>query len=221
MSPKDGEAFLPGRTEERLRAEIRIRFGFREATVADADMLSVWLRDHVAGEVGGEIEPMIERMEARCRELAIEPPTADRVERIVRTAMRAHEDRFHANVYERLSTTTRERLDALLLPEKINGPDDTIQDGTPDSAPATLLKLHGSPGRPSLASMQEQLDKLELIRQINLPSNLFDRASQRDLERFRRRVSVEAPHELRRHPDASRITWLAAFIYLRARSLDR
>jgi len=31
--------------------------------------------------------------------------------------------------------------------------------------------------------------------------------------------TVEAPHELRRHPDAARISWLAAFVYLRARNL--
>ena len=41
----------------------------------------------------------------------------------------------------------------------------------------------------------------------------------RPTERCRRRAVVEAPHELRRHPDAARITWLAAFVYLRARSL--
>jgi hypothetical protein len=52
-----------------------------------------------------------------------------------------------------------------------------------------------------------------------LPADLFNHASPRDLERCRRRVAVEAPHELRRHPDAARITWLAAFVYLRARSL--
>jgi TnpA family transposase len=216
--PVDGEAFLTGRTAERLRAEIRVRFGFREATVADADTLTVWLRDHVAGEVGGEIEPMIERLEARCRELAIEPPTADRMDRIARTALRAHEDRFHASVCERLSPATRERLDALLHPEK-SGSDDVAPNDTIGSAPAVLLKLRGSPGRPSLASMQDELAKLELIRQIDLPVDLFDRAAPRDLERCRQRVSVEVPRDLRRHPDATRIAWLAAFVYLRARSL--
>ena len=75
--PVDGEAFLTGRTAERLRAEIRTRFGFREATISDAEMLTEWLRDHVAGEVDGEIESMIERLETRCRELAIEPSTTD------------------------------------------------------------------------------------------------------------------------------------------------
>jgi hypothetical protein len=117
-APIDGEAFLTGRTAERLRAEIRERFGFREASVADADMLTDWLRDHVAGEVGGDIEPMIERLEARCRELAIEPPTSERMERIARSALRAHEDRFHNSVFERLPPITRERLDSLLRPEK-------------------------------------------------------------------------------------------------------
>lgn len=88
-APIDGEAFLTGRTAERLRGEIRVRFGFREATVADAEMLTEWLRDHVAGEVGGDIEPMIERLEGRCRELAIEPPKPDRMERIARSALRS------------------------------------------------------------------------------------------------------------------------------------
>ena len=86
QAPVDGEAFLVGRTAERMRSEIRVRFGFREATVADADALNEWLRDHAAAEAGGEIEAMVERLEARCRELAIEPPTVDveRVERIAR-----------------------------------------------------------------------------------------------------------------------------------------
>jgi hypothetical protein len=203
--PIDGQAFLTERTAERLRAEIRVRFGFREATVADGNMLTVWLRDHAAGEAGGHIEPMIERLEARCRELAIEPPTADRVERIARSALHAHEYRFHNDVYERLSPTMRERLDSMLRPEKA-GSEDVTQDEATGSAPAGLLKLRGSPGRPSLASMQNELAKLELIRGINLPNDLFDLAAPRDLERCRQRVLVEALHELQRHPDEARLT---------------
>jgi len=209
--PADGGWLLAERTAKRLRTEIRARFGFREATVADAETLTAWLRDHVAAEAGGQIEPLIERLEARCRELAIEPPSAERVERIARTALRAHEERFHADIYARLSPAIRGRLDELL------GSADG--EGVTGSAPAALLTLRGNPGRPSLSSMQEELAKLDLIRRMALPADLFDHASARDLERCRRRVAVEAPYELRRHPDAARITWLAAFVYLRARSL--
>lgn len=221
-APIDGEAFLTGRTAERLRGEIRVRFGFREATVADAEMLTEWLRDHVAGEVGGDIEPMIERLEGRCRELAIEPPKPDRMERIARSALRSHEDRFHSCVYGRLPPATRERLDALLRPEESGHGESAVEDAQGEAAgnaPAVLLKLRGSPGRPSLASMQDELAKLELIRGIELSADLFDRTSPRDLERCRQRVSVEVPRDLRRHPDAARLTWLAAFVHLRARSL--
>lgn len=219
--PAEGEALLSGRTAERLRAEIRARFGCREATVTDAKMLTQWLRDHVAGEVGGEIEPMTERLQARCRELGIEPPTPDRMDRIARSALRAHEERFHRSIHERLPPLTRQRLDALLRPETADQEDrvaDTQEDGT-GRAPAVLLKLRGSPGRPSLAGMQDELEKLELIRGIGLPTDLFECAVPRDLEHCYLRVSVEAVHELRRHPDEARLTWLAAFVHLRARSL--
>jgi len=41
------------------------------------------------------------------------------------------------------------------------------------AAPALLLKLRGDPGRPSLAGVQDELAKLELIRGLELPIDLF------------------------------------------------
>jgi len=57
--PADGGLLLAERTAKRLRTEIRVRYGFREATVADADSLTEWLRDHAAAEAGGEIAAMV------------------------------------------------------------------------------------------------------------------------------------------------------------------
>lgn len=82
--PDNDEVVLSDRTAERLRSEIRSRFGFREATVADADNLTDWLRDQVIGALGSDIAPLIERLEGRCRELALEPPTVDRMKHIAR-----------------------------------------------------------------------------------------------------------------------------------------
>jgi hypothetical protein len=92
-------------------------------------------------------------------------------------------------------------------------------DGKPGAAPALLLKLRGDPGRPSLAGVQAELARLELVRRIGLPADLLDQVLPQELERYRRRVAVEAPHELRRHPEAARLTWLAAFVHLRGRQL--
>src|SRR5512135_2913363 len=89
------------RTWKRHRAEIRARFGFREATVADAEALEAWLRDQVAA-AGTDPALLVDRIEARCRDLLIEPPSGDRIHRIVRAAIRAHDDRFCAGIRDRL-----------------------------------------------------------------------------------------------------------------------
>src|SRR5262249_39047155 len=156
--------------------------------------------------------------EARCRERAIEPPAAERVERIVRAAIRAYEEGLFARIRARLTREPRARLEALLQPGS-DAEGDSDGNGQQGVAPAPLRQLRSDPGGPSLAGVQPELARLELVRRIGLPADLFDQVLPQELERYRRRVAVEAPHELRRHPEAARLTWLAAFVYLRGRQL--
>jgi Domain of unknown function (DUF4158)/Tn3 transposase DDE domain len=215
--PGDFSPSLAGRTAERHRAEIRAWLGFREATVSDAELLEAWLRDQMPA-VGAIPDKLVELLETRCRELSIESPAPDRIDRIVRAAIHAHDGRFCADVLGRLSPGTRERLDALLRPAG-NESDGPVPDPSAQPAPASLVRLRSDPGKPGLAGVHEELAKLELIRQIELPPGLFDSVLPHELERYRQRVSAEAPYELRRHPEAARLTWLAAFVHLRSRTL--
>ena len=57
------------------------------------------------------------------------------------------------------------------------------------------------------------------IRAIGLPADLFAGALPHEVELYRQRVAVQPPSDLRRLPDAVRITWLAAFVHLRGRAL--
>ena len=215
--PVDNWYGTDGRTWKRHRAEIRSLLGFREPTVADADALETWLRDQVV-TAGSDPAPLVALLEARCRDLLIEPPLADRIDRIVRAAINAHDERFYTGIRARLVPETRNRLNALLHPADAEE-SATADQSPPATAPAVLLRLRESPGRPSLAGIQDELAKLEVIRAIALPHDLFDRVRPHDLERYRRRVAVEAPYELRRHPEPARLTWLAAFVHLRGRTL--
>ena len=61
--------------------------------------------------------------------------------------------------------------------------------------------------------------KLDLIRRLELPPDLFDHTPIQELERYRQRVAVEASFELRRHPEPQRLTWLAAFAYVQGRAI--
>ena len=67
--------------------------GFRETTVAAAELLEGCLRDQVAA-IGAAPDQLAALLETRCRELSIEPPSADRVDRIIRAAIHAHDERF-------------------------------------------------------------------------------------------------------------------------------
>jgi len=207
------------RTLKRQRAEIRALLGFREATVADAEDLGAWLRDHVAARTR-DLGELAAEAEARCRALRIEPPSPDRVARVVRAAVRAHDERRHAAVRARLPPEARARLEALLQiagPETAGGAD---SEANPDEqATAPLIHLRSGPGRASVAGLREELARLDTVRRLGLPDGLFADWSPAELEACRQRVAVEAPFELRRHPEATRLAWLAAYAHLRGRAV--
>ena len=74
VKPSDDDAYdATSRTWKRHRAEIRLLLGFRETTVADAELLEGWLRDQVAA-VGAAPDQLVALLGTRCRELSIEPP---------------------------------------------------------------------------------------------------------------------------------------------------
>jgi len=156
--PPEPVAFDVGdRTLERQRSEIRALFDFREATVADAAALGTWLCDHAVAQ-SRDHDRLAAELEARCRTLRIEPPAPDRVERIVRGAVRAYEDRFTAEIHGRLAPEVRDRLDALLRPvtTAATSNDDVIGSPTP-GARALLNFVRGDPGRASLDSVMCEL----------------------------------------------------------------
>src|ERR1017187_10120443 len=60
---------------------------------------------------GGMPDHLTAVLAARCRELSIEPPSIDRVDRIVRDSINDNDERFYADVLSRLPSVTRARLE--------------------------------------------------------------------------------------------------------------
>jgi TnpA family transposase len=220
-APDGAAALLPDsddRTLKRQRAEIRTLLGFREATVADAEALGTWLGDHAVARTR-DLGELTAEAEARCRARRIEPPTPDRIDRVVRAAVRAYDERRHAAVHARLSPETRAGLDALLRPLGPEGAAEAIEERDEQTTAAPLIHLRGGPGRVSVASLRDELARLDAARRLGLPDGLFADWSPAELEACRQRVAVEAPYELRRHPEATRLAWLAAYAHLRGRAV--
>jgi len=68
--------------------------------------------------------------------------------------------------------------------------------------------------------MFDEISKLEQLRALNLPADLFAQVPRKVIQGYKQRASVEEPYELRRHPIALRYTLLSAFCYLRMQEIS-
>jgi hypothetical protein len=81
--------------------------------------------------------------------------------------------------------------------------------------PALLQQLRADAGPASLETVEQELDKLDCVRGLQLPIDLFAAVPPRVLQDLRQRAAVEALYELRRHPEPLLITLLTGYCYVR------
>jgi hypothetical protein len=95
------------------RSEIRKLLGFREVAVADSEELADWLCEHCLVETR-RTERIEDAAIKRLRALRIEPPTPERLGRLIRSAVHQFDQGLCESVIERLPASTCKRLEALL-----------------------------------------------------------------------------------------------------------
>jgi hypothetical protein len=190
----------------RHRTEIRAYTGFRECSVADAEALTSWLAEHVASIERRE-NRVREELLARCRAQLIEPPTPDRVNEITRSALHRAEQALLGLIAARVDRPAIDRLEALIA----------VSDD--DDAEDVLALLRAAPGNVSLDTMLSEIAKLEAIRAIGLPSDLFADVAPTVVAGWRARAAVESPSHLREHPQATKLALLCALLAMREREV--
>lgn len=120
---------LKGRSGSRDREQLRTFLGFRQATSDDAEHIQRWLRQEVVPQ-DQDPRHLQSAVFDWCREHGIEPPTSDRIDRVIGASVHAFETDFFADMHRQLSLLTQERLHALLVspsPKKPTGPKLIIQ----------------------------------------------------------------------------------------------
>ncbi len=214
-----GDYDFEGRTIKAHRALIRNFLGFREATVKDARALTDWLLTQVLA-YDLKLESLTLAAQNHLRSLKIEPPTPERLERLVRSALRRFENHFCQATAQKLDPTVCSNLDKLLeTATETTEPESPGDNPVATNSPSALAILKTDPGRLGLDSLTKEAAKLEQIRQLDLPSDLFHGISLKVLQTYRQRVAAEPPRELRRHPDSRRYILLAAFCWLRSQEI--
>ena len=204
-----------GRAIRYHRVQIRTALGFREAADEDAAALGRWLAGQ-ALVLERRHDRLVAAARERCRALRLEPPSPERLERLVRSALHRQEEAFCAAVLARLPAETAASID-VLLKAPAPGTDDA-ECGEAGRGPM-LLTLRAGTGPARLQSVDEEAAKLRTISALGLPADLFDGVPARVLLAYRRRVAAEELHELRRHPAPIRLTLLAAFCHVRGREI--
>jgi len=185
--------------------------GFRVATISNQEKFTAWLTSNVA-HAERRPERVRDELLAQFRAERIEPPTAGRVLRMVRSALRTAEQSWALQISERLDPTVTARLLNLLVAES-----DEDHPGT--LAESVLGLIKSAPGNVSLDSMMVEIAKLEAVRAVGLPADLFADVVPKVLDGWRARAVVEAPSHLRRHAQPLTVTLLAALVHRREREI--
>jgi hypothetical protein len=194
-----------GRTIEYHRAQIREALGFRESTREDEERLAAWLAQEVCPVELGE-ERLREAVLARCRAERIEP--AGRIDRILGAAQASFERQFTATIAGRITEAAAERLEQLVGDESTDG----VQGG----GVSFLTELKADPGQLGLETMLKEIAKLERVRTIGLPPDVFADTSEKLLAAWRARAANMYPSDFRSSPPPIRLTLLAALCAVRA-----
>lgn len=195
-----------GRAISRHRMEIRHAFAFRECTVEDQAWLAEWLVGELCG-VELSREWLAEAVVARCRKDRLEPPAPAKVTRLVASAVNTFEERFCRTTTDRLPAVTRSRLDALVAED--DG-DDGVGGGR-----TFFTELKADPGALGLESLLDEVNKLQRVRQPELPPELFADVSEKLVSSWRARAAKQYPSDLLAAGDPVRYTLLATLCHVR------
>lgn len=200
------------RSTMRFRGEIRDYLGIKKATAKELQEMVDWLRTEVLF-TESSFEHLLVAVEQRFFQLQIEQPTDERIERLIRSACRQFEDDLFQNISSNLSQVTRNNIDSLIETSESDN------EGESSWKPSLFSYLNSEPGRASLDSFLQEIEKLEHLRTIQIPQNLFNNISPKVLQTYASRAATEHPRELRWHPEPIRYTLVAAFCWLRLREV--
>lgn len=148
----------------------------------------------------------------RLRNLKIEPPTPERMDRIVSSAVSAFEKKLFKSINNSIPSESRSLIDDLIveLEQKEN---------KKDQNDITFSFLRSDPGRICLQTTFNELKKLRVIKALKIPEGIFAEIPPHALKKDKQRVSSELLGEVRRHPDDVKYSLLSIFFWMRQREI--
>lgn len=212
-----------GRSIKEHRKDIREQMGFRPTTRDDQIALRTWLMDEVMPH---EYRPthLEQLVYQQLRREHIEPPTKNRVSRIIQSAMSRYQKAFFVKTNSRLSATTRSNLRQLIDSTTEIAEEMALEETTPDAPDFLIHEIKAGAGEPKVKNIKRVAARLKRLQEIGLPPDLFADIPLPFLQQYKQQVAVESISHLRRR-DANPqqhdqlYTMLAAFCWVRQREI--
>jgi len=192
---------LDSKTIKNHKAIIRDFMGFKEASLDYIEPVTdLFINKHVCTDK----EKVKEDLYIHFKQKKLEPFTDQRMERLAITICSRSENNLIDEKYSLLTRSMKNSIDKL------------ISSNTEESF---LQKLKTDPGRVSLQSVFDEVEKLDEINQAGLPTNMFSDFSMNQIKKYRNRINSETLHEIRRHPKRIRYFLLSLFLWSRRREI--
>jgi len=168
-----------------------------------------------------QVDRVREELLAHLKREQVEPPSRDRIRRIIGTALRQAEQALTSRIASRVPAKAVGRMRALIA--RAADPGDE-EEAVPGEAGAlfgaaevtgvdVFAAIRDEPGNVSVKTIGQEAFKLSAIRAVGLPDDLFADVAPKVLADWRARVAAEAPSHLRSHPPEVMVTLLAAYLY--------
>ena len=131
------------------------------------------------------------------------------IENIIANIKTEQEKNLINNINKGISDITKAHLDGILLPK----------DSTKDSNTSTFNFIKKYPINMHIRSIQEEIEKLEILQAITLP-NILSKIPNNQLQLYYREIINKYPSAIKNMPEHRRYFYIAIFCYVRKRELN-
>lgn len=163
------------------------------------------LRIHIPQ--GESVSQLVGRLEEYCQEHQIEYPSSGIIERHLHSCLCEFERTLFARIDNELNSKTKAFLDTLLeeSPQQENA--------------VSITQLKEEARDTHLETLTHTLSIVQELTSLPSLDHLFKQLSRTVLQKYRDRVLMERPAELRKHPNVTKYALLGLFCYVRQQEL--
>ena len=190
-----------GRTAKRFRQKIRIFLGYRLPSPADKDLLHKWLFHKISSE-GKSVAQLQTLIYSYFKAKKLEPYSQKELYKFIRSVNHQFEQNVCVKVSSKLSIQNKKYLDKLII---------SGGQTKEDEETAEFKHLKNNPNGKSKKDIQLEIKKLQTLRSITLPKDLFEGVPDKLVKTYANRIKSELPSHIRSRKPSARHSMMAAF----------